>query len=163
MTLPIYQNRAVGVPTSERKVVHSQNSSRVECWVGKATDQPQEAVAMAEQPQSTAESLTRTTPDLYADQFQCMPQGSRSARVRQGGSELLGKGLPTVWVEAAEASNDQMEQHGKPTDGQIGEFPRVMTVDVRGSTATRRTDGGTSTAVRHEMDEAVITGSLVKL
>jgi hypothetical protein len=93
-----------------------------------------------------------------------MAQGSRSARVRHDGSELLGEGLPrTVWVETAEASDDEVKQDGHPTNGQIRESARVVAVDVRGSTLTRGADGTTSTAVRHKMDQVAVKSSLTKL
>src|SRR5947209_4469911 len=156
MTLPIHQDRPIRVPASKRKFIHAQNSSWAGCRVGKPTDQSQEAIATAEQPQPTTEALPWTSPDLQPDQLQGMAQGSRSARVRHGGSELLGEGLPrTVWVETAEASDNKVKQDGNPTDGQINELAHVVTVDVRGLTLTLGADGTTSTTVRHEMDQPV--------
>ena len=164
MTLPIHQDRPIRVPASERKFIHSQDASWAGCRVGKPTDQSQEAIATAEQPQPTTEALTWTSPNLQPDQLQGMAQGSRSARVRHGGSELLGEGSPrTVWVETAEASDDEMQQDGNPADGQISELARVVTVDVRGLTLTLGADGTTSTTVRHEMDQAAVISSLTEL
>ena len=165
MALPIHQDRAIGVSAAESKFIHPQHARWTWRGIGQRANQAQEAIAAAKQAQSTAEPLTRTSPDLQPDPLQSPAQRGRSTGVRRNeGRQLLGEGLPwTAWVEAAEAPDDKMEQDREPADGQIREIAGVVTVDMRRRVMALRTDGVVSTMMRYEVDQTVLAGGLTKL
>ena len=153
-TLQIHQDRAIGMPFAQGKIVHPEHPGRGEDRPRQPAQHAQEGVAAYHQVPRVAEAHPSLPTQRHAEGDQALGEPQRASGPGSGdGGHPFGEDMPRAAAMTTKPLADaELEAHTILRPGQIGQDASIATVDAARRCGTGRT-GHAGLRRRHEQSE----------